>query len=104
MPKKVLFIATVQSHIGQFHKPLMQILKEKGWEIHVAARNNLLEKNGLQLEYPDNVFDIPFRRSPFDWHNLIAYRDLKQILKSDEPRLQTAYLHPIAQMLLHHLF
>ena len=83
MPKKVLFIATVQSHIGQFHKPLMQILKEKGWEIHVAARNNLSEKNGLQLEYPDNVFDIPFRRSPFDWHNLIAYRDLKKILKSE---------------------
>ena len=54
--KKVLLVATVQSHIGQFHKPLMKLLKENGWEIHVAARNNLAEKNGLQLEYPDAVF------------------------------------------------
>ena len=81
--KKVLLIATVQSHIGQFHKPLMRMLKEQGWEIHVAARNNLAEKNGLQLEYPDNVYDIPFQRFPFDLRNLTAYRDLRHILKSE---------------------
>lgn len=79
-PKKVLLIATVQSHIGQFHKPLMRLLKENGWEIHVAARNNLDEKDGLQLEYPDKVFDIPFQRSPFRKRNVEAYRQLKQLL------------------------
>lgn len=83
MPKKVLLIATVQSHIGQFHKPLMRMLKEQGWEIHVAARDNLAEKNGLQLEYPDKVFDIPFRRSPFDPRNLKAYRMLKKLLREE---------------------
>lgn len=80
--KKVLLVATVQSHIGQFHKPLMRLLKENGWEIHVAARNNLAEKNGLQLEYPDAVFDIPFQRSPLDLRNLGAYRQLKRLLSS----------------------
>ena len=79
--KKVLLVATVQSHIGQFHKPLMKLLKENGWEIHVAARNNLAEKDTLQLDYPDKVFDIPFQRSPFSPHNLTAYRQLKQLLK-----------------------
>ena len=73
MPKRVLLVATVQSHIGQFHKPLMKLLKENGWEVHVAARDNLAEKNGLQLEYPDKVFNITFRRSPFDPRNLKAY-------------------------------
>ena len=81
MSKKVLLIATVQSHIGQFHKPLMKILKEHGWEIHVAARDNLDEKNGLQLEYPDKVFDIPFQRSPFDRRNIEAYRQLKKVVE-----------------------
>lgn len=81
--KKVLLIATVQSHIGQFHKPLMQLLKENGWEIHVAARNNLSEKNGLQLEYPDRVFDIPFQRSPFDSRNIKAFKKLAEILKTE---------------------
>lgn len=83
MPKKVLLIATVQSHIGQFHKPLMRMLKEQGWEIHVAARDNLAEKNGLQLEYPDKVFDIPFRRSPFDPRNLKAFLMLRQLLREE---------------------
>ena len=80
--KKVLLVATVQSHIGQFHKPLMRLLKENGWEIHVAARNNLAEKNGLQLEYPDMAFDLPFQRSPLDRRNRDAYRQLKQLLTS----------------------
>ena len=82
--KRLLLIATVQSHIGQFHKPLMSLLKSQGWEIHVAARNNLAEKNGLQLEYPDKVFDIPFQRSPFDPRNFTAYRKLRQILRNEQ--------------------
>ena len=78
--KRVLLIATVQSHIGQFHKPLMKMLKENGWEIHVAARDNLIEKNGLQLEYPDLVFNVPFQRSPFDKRNIEAFKEIKRIL------------------------
>ena len=48
--KKILLIATVQSHICQFHKPLVAMLHEHGCEVHVAARNNLAEKNGLKLD------------------------------------------------------
>lgn len=81
--KRVLLIATVQSHIGQFHKPLMKLLKERGWEIHVAARNNLDEKDGLELIYPDAVFDVPFSRSPFSRSNLRAYKKLKAILREN---------------------
>ena len=84
MRKKVLLIATVQSHIGQFHKPLMKMLKDRGWEIHVAARDNLAEKNGLQLEYPDKIFNIPFQRSPFDKRNILAYREIKKILADNQ--------------------
>ena len=83
MPKRVLLIATVQSHIGQFHKPLMKLLKENGWEVHVAARDNLAEKDHLQLEYPDKVFNIPFRRSPFDRRNIGAYKEIKSILEQN---------------------
>ncbi len=81
--KRVLLIATVQSHIGQFHKPLMKLLKEHGWEIHVAARNNLDEKDGLELTYPDVVFDVPISRSPLSRNNLKAYEQLRSILASN---------------------
>ena len=61
----------------------MKLLKENGWKIHVAARNNLAEKNGLELEYPDKVFDIPFQRSPFDKRNINAYIQLREVLKEE---------------------
>lgn len=77
---KVLLVATVQSHICQFHKPLVAMLHDHGCEVHVAARNNLAEKNGLKLDFVEQVFDVPFQRSPFSPKNLGAYKQLKKII------------------------
>ena len=77
---KVLLVATVQSHICQFHRPLVAMLHEHGCEVHVAARNNLAEKNGLKLDFVEQVFDVPFQRSPFSPKNLGAYKQLKKIV------------------------
>lgn len=81
--KKVLLTATVQSHIAQFHKPLINMLKENGYEVHVAARNNLAEKNGLRLSEPDKIYDVPFDRSPLSKNNILAYRDLNKLLSEN---------------------
>lgn len=80
--KKILLVATVQSHICQFHRALVEMLREtdRNVEIHVAARNNLMEKNGLKLDFADKVFDVPFDRSPFSSKNIGAYRVLKKII------------------------
>ena len=48
--KKVLLVATVQSHICQFHLPLIDMLHEEGYEVHVAAKNNLSQKKGLKYD------------------------------------------------------
>ena len=77
---KVLLTATVQSHICQFHRPLVEVLHAHGCEVHVAARNNLAEKNGLKLDFADKVYDVPFSRSPKSPDNIRAYRELKKIL------------------------
>lgn len=81
---KVLLTATVQSHICQFHKPLMKLLQDNGYEVHVAARNNLAEKNGLAMEFADKVFDIPFDRSPFSTKNIKAFKELSKVLAENE--------------------
>lgn len=78
--KKVLIVATVQSHIAQFHKAFIKALKENNYLVHVAAKNNLDEKNGLKLEEPDKTFDIPFSRSPFSFRNIKAYKQLKELI------------------------
>lgn len=82
--KKVLFTATVLSHICQFHLPYMEMLKTKGVEVHVAAKDNLSEKNGLKLEFFDKYFDVPFSRSPRDKENITAYKKLRGIINTNE--------------------
>ncbi len=82
--RKVLLTATVQSHICQFHRPLVEMLREHGnVEIHVAARNNLAEKKGLRLDFVDKVFDLPFSRSPKSMDNIKAYKQLKKIISEE---------------------
>ena len=81
---KVLLTATVQSHICQFHKPLVEVLHKHGCEVHVAAKNNLAEKNGLALNFVEKVYDVPFARSPISLDNLKAYLQLKKIIEKEQ--------------------
>lgn len=81
--KKVLLTATVQSHICQFHKPLVKMLHDHGYEVHVAAKDNLSEKNGLSIDFVDKVFDIPFARSPKSVDNITAYKQLKRLIDNE---------------------
>ncbi len=80
---KALYVATVLSHICQFHLPYLQMLQEQGYEVHVAAHDNLAVKNGLQLRYADRHIEIPFERSPYDPRNVKAYRKLKALLDEE---------------------
>ena len=80
---KILYTATVLSHICQFHLPHMQNLQEQGWEVHVAAHDNLAVKNGLQLKYCDKFIEAPFSRSPKSRDNVKAYKQLKKLLAEE---------------------
>ena len=71
--KKVLLVATVQSHIAQFHKPLIHWLENSGYQVDVAAKDNLALKPNLHLEIQGEKYDIPFERSPFSLKNIKAY-------------------------------
>lgn len=81
---KVLLTATVQSHICQFHKSLVEVLHDHGYEVHVAARNNLAEKNGLKLDFVEKEYDVPFARSPRSKDNVRAYKELKKIIEKEQ--------------------
>ena len=77
---RVLLTATVQSHIAQFHRPLAKMLHDHGCEVHVAARNNLPEKNGLKIDFADKIYDVPYERSPFSPKNVKAFWQVKKII------------------------
>lgn len=81
--RKALLVATVQSHIAQFHRPLIKLLRDNGYEIHIAARDNLSEKNGLKVENVQKKFNLTFERSPFKKGNWNAYNELKKIIGNE---------------------
>ncbi len=75
--KKVLFTATVDSHIIQFHLPFLKYFKEHGYEVHVAT-------NGVEeIPYCDKKIVIPFERSPFKLNNLKAIKKLRQVIQNE---------------------
>ncbi|RRC93657.1 glycosyltransferase family 1 protein [Erysipelotrichaceae bacterium OH741_COT-311] len=77
---KVLIVASVLSHVAQFHKPLIAMLKDKGCVVDVVARDNLKDKDQLQLENIDHFFNVDFSRNPFTLKNVKAYFELKKII------------------------
>lgn len=83
--KKVLFVASVTSHINSFHIPYLKWFKEQGYEVHVASNGN--EK----IEYCDKHFDIPFERFPIKVNNLRAYKQLKNVI--DENKYTIIHCH-----------
>lgn len=80
---KILYVATVRSHIGQFHMPVIRALKAAGHEVHGAYKDNSADKKGLDLSILDKVFEIPFERSPFKKQNIAAYRELKKVIEAE---------------------
>lgn len=76
--KKVLFTATVDSHIQLFHIPYLKYFKEKGYEVHVAT-------NGDEpIEYCDKKHKVSFEKSPFKINNLKAIKQLKKIINEEK--------------------
>ena len=71
--KKVLFTATVDSHIELFHLPYLKYFKENGYEVHVATNGD------DEIPYCDKKIKIPFSRSPFKIDNLKAIKQLKKV-------------------------
>lgn len=87
--RKILIVATVQSHIAQFHSNIINELSNENYEIHIAANNNLNSKKGLRLpETIHKTFDLPFSRNPLSLKNLKALYQLNKIMNTQYDVIQ----------------
>ena len=80
--KKVLFVATVASHIKTFHEPFLKLFKENDYKTYVAANWNLKENN--KIAYCDEFIQIPIKRSPYTIQNIKAINELKKLIKKEK--------------------
>lgn len=75
--KKVLFVATVDSHIINFHLPYLKMLKENGYEVHVCTGEN------GKIPYCDKKIKISIHRNPYKIENIKAIRQLKKVIDNE---------------------
>ena len=82
--KKVLIVASVSSHISQFHRPLVDMLHKNGCEVHSASHYNLDVKPGLDIDFIDKTFEVPFSRKLFDLAHIRAYKEIKKLIDAND--------------------
>lgn len=75
---KVLFTATVDSHIEYFHLPYLKYFHDLGYEVHVATGGD------HEILYCDKKFIVPFERSPYKLNNIKAISKLKKIIDQEQ--------------------
>lgn len=90
---KVLFVATVESHLLNFHIPFMKLLQDKGYEVHVAT------KLGNRKQEFDDIgvikHDINFSRSPYSPRVLTSLLQMEKLLR--EVHFSLVHVHtPVA--------
>jgi glycosyltransferase EpsD len=80
MKKKILFIATVASHINSFHIPDIEFFKQNGWETHVIVGTDSEIRGKKYVPSCDKFSVLPLSRSPFRVDNLSTVHKLKKII------------------------
>jgi glycosyltransferase EpsD len=75
--KKVLFTSHT-ANFSKFNRPFMRWFKDQGYKVHYASMG---EEEVLDC---DKHFTVPFTRSPFKFSNIIAYRQLKKIIDTED--------------------
>ncbi len=78
---KILFVANVRSHIGQFHTNYINYLKQNGHTVDVSCYDNSADKDGYDFRGVHEFYFIPLQRSPFRRQNLKAISELTEIIK-----------------------
>ena len=79
MKKKVLFAATVDSHITYFHLPYLRCFKEKDYEVHVVTGE------AGTIPFCDQKHSVSMHRSPFKFiSNVKALIKLKKIMEKEQ--------------------
>lgn len=91
--KRVLFVATVESHLLNFHIPFMKLLQEKGYEVHVATK-----LGNRQHEFDDIgviKHNVDFSRSPYSPKVFKSLQQMEKLL--EEIRFSLVHVHtPVA--------
>ena len=75
--KKILYVASLDTHLTSFHLPYINWFKEQGYEVHLAYKGPRIIPN------VDKIWKISFERSPFRKSNISIFKELKRIIDTN---------------------
>lgn len=75
--KKILFVSHT-ANFSKFNRMFMRWFQENGWQVDYASDGQEIIKDC------DRSFAMEFERFPFNWKNLIAYKELKKRIESEK--------------------
>lgn len=78
---KILFVAAVESHILNFHRPFIENFVHRGYEVHVATK--LDWRRGEFADLGVVVHDIGFSRTPYSFSSLVALQQLVKLMQEN---------------------
>lgn len=79
--EKVLFTATVDSHIMNFHIPDIAWFNDNGYEVHVASNGN------NEINFATKKYNIPFARNPLNKNNIKTFFMLRKIIQDNNYKI-----------------
>lgn len=83
---KILFISNIAKRIGSFSIASINAAKECGLQFHMAAKWDLAGPEQIKADeekYDVRIHNIPLSRSPYSPRNIKAYKELVQIIRSE---------------------
>ncbi|MGN0597011.1 MAG: glycosyltransferase [Ruminiclostridium sp.] len=75
---KILYCASVASHIENFHKPYIAEYKRRGFEVHTCTYGK------ADCADVDKTFDLPFIKKVYSPKNVITILKLAKIIRSEK--------------------
>lgn len=93
---KVAFVASIYEHFESFHMPYMELLQQKGCEVHAYAQPG---EGGKRLKQRGIIcHDVPIQRNPVQMKNWEALKILTDSFKKEG--FQFVHVHtPVASIL-----
>lgn len=90
--EKVLFTASIDSHLIGFHTSYLKWFHEQGYEVHSASYGN------STIPYVHIKHNLPFDRSPYRIANITVYKQLKKLILENDYKLIHCHT-PVASIL-----
>lgn len=78
MPKRVLYTASTEIHLRNFHLPYMNWFLKSGYEVHAAFNGDTHFKEASVCH------NIPFDRAPFSLQNILVLIKLTKLIRSQK--------------------